>query len=54
MKAGKEIVVWTVNEVEQMMEVRLFLLDVIRSTEPLNLPVNFVPKRRYDGGSVRF
>jgi hypothetical protein len=28
-KAGKELMVWTVNEVEHMMEVRLFLLDVI-------------------------
>ena len=36
--------VWTVNEVEHMMEVCLFLLDVIRQTGSLNPPrpsVNF-------------
>ena len=49
MKAGKEIMVWTVNEAGHMMEVRLFLLDVICSMGSLNLPFNFTPKRQYDG-----
>ena len=45
--------VWTVNEVEHMMEVRLFLLDVIRQMGSLKLPRHsgrFHQKRRYDGG----
>ena len=39
--------VWTVNEVEHMMEVCLFLLDVIRKMGSLKLPrppVNFTQK----------
>jgi len=50
-KAGKGIMVWTVNEVEHMMEVRLFLSDVIRQTGSLNPPrppVDFTQK----GGKV--
>jgi len=51
-KAGKGIMVWTVNEVEHMMEVCLFLSDVIRQMGSLKLlrpPVNFIQKRPYDG-----